>query len=71
MVVGNGGGSCFVFLFSVLVFVCLRDCGEISWWSVVMVMVVVAPVLCVSADVFMTCAKRRQPSKTRVSALAR
>ena len=38
-----------------------------QWWPV---MAVVAPVLCVSADVFMTCAKRRHPPKTRVSALA-
>ena len=49
---------------------CLRDFGEISWQSVVvMVMVVVAPVLCVSADVFMTCAKRRHAPKTRMRAL--
>ena len=36
----------------------------------VVVVVVVVPVLCVSADVFMTCAKRRHPPKTSVSALA-
>ena len=58
----NSLSSCFVII--------LWACGERSWRSVVMVMVVVVSVLCVSADVFMTCAKRRQPPKSRVSALA-
>ena len=34
-------------------------------------MALAAPVLCVSADVFMTCAKRRHPPKTKVSAIAK
>ena len=35
-----------------------------------MVIVLMAPALCVSDDVFMTCAKRRLPPKTRVNAFA-
>ena len=49
----------------VLLLFCLLVVKEVGgrWLSV---MVVVDPVLCVSADVFMTCEKRRYPPKTRV-----